>query len=156
AQEARAGILMAWLQACSANSLRAETWVVAAQTGLSLLPAQAGSDPRGRGSQPDRLRDAALWGLTRVAMQEVAELRLRWVDLADPEPCDLNGARLAQEMLQPDAEDEIILSAEGRFAPRMRADTFPEPQMSTSRETTEHPRVQLDFSAPGPFRNLTW
>jgi phthiocerol/phenolphthiocerol synthesis type-I polyketide synthase C len=160
AQEARAGVLMAWLQACSTDSLRADCWVVAAQAGLALLPAQLRAGKCAKGDIPaDRLRDAALWGLTRVAMQEFADLHLRWVDLADPLPCDTNGARLAQEMLHPDDEDEIILAAEGRFVPRMTAEReFPVALEVTaaSAAAVEQVPVQLDFSAPGPFRNLMW
>jgi NADPH:quinone reductase-like Zn-dependent oxidoreductase/acyl carrier protein len=157
AQEARAGVLMAWLQACSRSSLRADCWVVAAQAGLALLPAglqcrRAEND----GFPPDRLRDAALWGLTRVAIQEFAELRMRWVDLADPLPCNSNAAKLSQEMLDPDAEDEILLSAEGRFVPRIGI----VPRLPATTESVATPtapaRFQLDFSAPGPFRNLVW
>jgi phthiocerol/phenolphthiocerol synthesis type-I polyketide synthase C len=153
-QEMRASVLMSWLQACSASSLRAEGWVVAAHTGLALLPAHARSCASGS-PEPDRVRDAALWGLTRVAMQEFAELRLRWVDLADPLPSDGNAARLAHEMLLPDGEDEIILTAAGRFAPRMTA-ARALPRETAAPSVPQRARVQLDFSAPGPFRNLTW
>lgn len=158
-QEERASVLLSWLQACLANSVRPECWVVAAQAGLSLLPEQARSGERApEGVQPDRLRDAALWGLTRVAMQEFPELCLRWIDLADPLPADENGARLAREILQPDAEDEVILTSEGRFAPRMTAQgVLPgEIAMSSSSATARRQRVRLDFPTPGPFRNLTW
>ncbi len=154
AQEMRTSVLMSWLQACSSSSLRAEGWVVAAHTGLALLPTYARSHAPGS-PEPDRVRDAALWGMTRVAMQEFAELRLRWVDLADPLPSDINGARLAAEMLQPDGEDEIILTATGRFAPRMAAEHAP-PREPAASSKPPRARVQLDFSAPGPFRNLTW
>ena len=161
-QEARAGVLMAWLQACSAQSLRADCWVVAAHAGLELLPAQLAVSRHAQATYvPDRLRDAALWGLTRVAMQEFADLRLRWIDLVDPLPCDRNGERLVQEVLHPDAEDEIILTAEGRFVPRMTAEqTFPcviEDTAAAARgpEAAAVP-VQLDFATPGPFRNLSW
>ena len=162
AQEARAGVLTAWLQACSAQSLRADCWVVAAHAGLELLPTQLGVSQRAQAAfAPDRLRDAALWGLTRVAMQEFADLRLRWIDLADPLPCDRNGERLVQEMLHPDAEDEIILTAEGRFVPRMTAErAFPRASEDTPAAArvpvTATVPVQLDFATPGPFRNLGW
>jgi phthiocerol/phenolphthiocerol synthesis type-I polyketide synthase C len=158
-QEARAGVLTAWLQACSSESLHPDCWIVAAQAGLALLPAHLRADERADGALPaDGLRDAALWGLTRVAMQEFADLRLRWIDLADPLPCDINGTRLAHEMLHPDAEDEIILAAEGRFVTRMTAEReFPASvEAKAARSTAEQAPVQLDFSAPGPFRNLMW
>ena len=162
-QETRAGVLTAWLQACSAASLRADGWVVAAHAGLELLPKQLSVSKHVEAATlpPDRLRDAPLWGLTRVAMQEFADLRLRWIDLADPLPCDRNGERLVQEMLHPDAEDEIILTADGRFVPRMTAErAFPGVSEDTA-VAAQGPApvpvpVQLDFATPGPFRNLTW
>jgi acyl transferase domain-containing protein/NADPH:quinone reductase-like Zn-dependent oxidoreductase/NADP-dependent 3-hydroxy acid dehydrogenase YdfG/acyl carrier protein len=159
AQETRAGILMAWLQACSIDLLRPDCWVIAAQAGLALLPTQLRAGKYTEGGLPaDRLRDAALWGFTRVAMQEFADLRLRWIDLADPLPVDDNGTRLAQEMLHPDAEDEIIVAAEGRFVPRMTAERlFPSAiEARAAGAAAARAPVQLDFSTPGPFRNLTW
>jgi acyl transferase domain-containing protein/NADPH:quinone reductase-like Zn-dependent oxidoreductase/acyl carrier protein/short-subunit dehydrogenase len=158
-QEFRASVLIAWLQACSAQSLRTDCWVVAAQAGSALLPAE-----KCNGEHPDRampvdtLRDSALWGLTRVAMQEFSGWRLRWIDLADPLPCHANGVRLVQEMLHPDAEDEIILTADGRFVPRMTAKrAFPRAvETKATTADTRHAPVQLDFATPGPFRNLMW
>ena len=157
AQEARAGVLMSWLQACSRSSLHPDCWVVAAQAGLALLPAQLRSGANAHDGFPaDRLRDAALWGLTRVAIQEFAELRLRWVDLIDPLPCSANAVKLAQEMLEPDAEDEILLSAGGRFVPRMDvAPKFPAP-LKTPAASTVPAQVQLDFSVLGQHRKLLW
>ena len=160
AQELRCNVLTAWLQACSRNALRSDCWVVAAEAGLALLPEnlRSGTDAEGR-LPPDRLRDAPLWGLTRVAMQEFSDLRLRWIDLADPLPHETNGTRLVHEMLHPDSEDEIILTAHGRFVPRMSAERDLPAMATESRQTdaTAKPMpVQLDFSAPGPFRNLVW
>jgi len=169
AQEARAAVLMAWLQACARSALHPDCWVVGAQAGLHLLPEQVRSTSS-VGDRPDRLRDAALWGLTRVAMQELPELRLRWVDLTDPQPCGPNAVVLVRELLDPDAEDEILLSAAGRFVPRMDIaagplaalppQARPVPRLSASAETaaasTLPARMQLDFSLPGSFRNLLW
>ena len=158
-QETRASVLIAWLQACSAESLRPEGWIVGAQAGTALLPASESNTSSVSGALPaDKLRDSVLWGLTRVAMQEFADWRLRWVDLADPLPCHANGARLVREILHPDAEDEIILTSEGRFGTRMRAErAFPcvVNTNATQADGVDAP-VQLDFSTPGPFRNLTW
>jgi len=155
AQEARAAVLMAWLQACARSTLHPGCWIVGAQAGLQLLPEPL-RPTRSVADGTDRLRDAALWGLTRVAMQEFAELRLRWIDLTDPLPCGPNAAVLAREMLDPDAEDEVLLSVAGRFVPRMDV----APELPTSVETAAAnavpTRVQLDFYAPGSFRNLLW
>jgi len=153
AQALRASVLMAWLQASARSALRPDCWVIAAQASLSLLPAgRSGALP----VPADRVRDAALWGLTRVAMQEFADTRVRWVDLADPLPCGMNASALARELLRPDGEDEVFLTAAGRFVPRIRLErALPAPEHAATAGKPDA-RVQLDFSAPGPFRNLTW
>jgi phthiocerol/phenolphthiocerol synthesis type-I polyketide synthase C len=159
AQEHRASVLVAWLQACSTDSLRPDCWIVGAQAGSALLPPRERTNVETNAPPGDRLRDSVLWGLTRVAMQEYSDLGLRWVDLADPLPCHTNSMRLAREMLHPDCEDEIILTADGRFVPRMTADrVFPRaPETPTAPDSgAAKTPVRLDFSTPGPFRNLTW
>ena len=148
AQEARAAVLMAWLQACTRSAMRPQCWVVAAQAGSELV----GGPPVG----VDGLRDAALWGLTRVAMQEFPELRLRWVDLTNPWPSVSSAASLADEMLDPDAEDEILLSSNGRFAVRIESAAEPPVPVQAGAAMSSPEGVQLDFSSPGPFRNLAW
>jgi acyl transferase domain-containing protein/NADPH:quinone reductase-like Zn-dependent oxidoreductase/acyl carrier protein len=157
AQEQRAAVLMAWLQSCSRNGLRADGWVVGAQAGLGLLPEAArppGGPPGGDADgAPDMLRDAALWGLARVAMQEFAELHLRWVDLVEPLPVEANAARLALELLAPDAEDEILLAGDGRYATRFGVVAPPRVALAPP---LVPPPVQLDFAVPGSFRHLGW
>ena len=87
----------------------------------------------------DPLRDAALWGISRVAMQEFTDLRIRWLDLHDPLPCAPNAAKLAEEILHPDTEDEILLTAAGRYVPRLvhspaaAAAGLPQPSASAAR-----------------------
>jgi acyl transferase domain-containing protein/NADPH:quinone reductase-like Zn-dependent oxidoreductase/acyl carrier protein len=147
-QEARAAVLLAWLQACMHSAIRPQCWVVAAQAGSGLV----GVLPVGA----DGLRDAALWGLTRVAMQEFPELRLRWVDLTNPWPSVSSAASLAQEMLDPDAEDEILLTTDGRFVVRIAASAEPPLPVQAGTAPAAPEGVRLDFSSPGPFRNLTW
>jgi phthiocerol/phenolphthiocerol synthesis type-I polyketide synthase C len=155
AQESRAGVLVNWLQACARHSIRPDVWVVAAQAGTALLPAAVRSAlstvPPG-----DGLRDAALWGIARVAMQECTGQRIRWVDLIEPLPCAVNAASLAREILCPDAEDEILLTASGRFATRIAPTALPPPASASTVLEKRRPRVQLDCSVPGPFRNLAW
>jgi NADPH:quinone reductase-like Zn-dependent oxidoreductase/acyl carrier protein/short-subunit dehydrogenase len=156
AQETRASVLVAWLQACSTDSLRPDCWVIGSSTGSALLP---GNERATDAAPADKLRDSVLWGLTRVAMQEFADLRLRWVDLIDPLPCHSNGTKLVQEMLHPDAEDEIILTPNGRFGLRMtseRAIPCAAEAKTTDASHVESQVQQLDFTTPGPFRNLTW
>src|ERR1700689_1112612 len=89
----------------------------------------------------DPLRDAALWGIARVAMQEFADQRIRWLDLHDPLPCTTNAAKLAEEILHPDAEDEILLTAGGRYVPRLGLAAAPRPPALTAPQP-RRPRVQ--------------
>jgi phthiocerol/phenolphthiocerol synthesis type-I polyketide synthase C len=151
-QETRAVILMAWLQACSRAALRPSCWVVASGAGRALVPASSteADEPA------DRVRDAALWGFTRVAMQEFAPWPLRWVDLLEPRPCSTNAANLTRELLEPDDEDEVLLSRHGRFVPRIGAISAPPAPSRPQPAGSPVPNVRLDFSVPGPFRNLRW
>ncbi len=178
-QTERIATLTAWLQACSTQAISPDCWVIGARAGAALLPpvarepapqqsgaaaresAEAHDCPREDTSLIEPLRDAALWGMTRVATQEFPQLAVRWVDLLEPLPCSTIGARLAQELLEPDAEQELLLTAQGRFVTRLIAHTSP-PQASAPTRTPERSLppsplpVQLDFSSPGSTRNLHW
>jgi acyl transferase domain-containing protein/NADPH:quinone reductase-like Zn-dependent oxidoreductase/acyl carrier protein/short-subunit dehydrogenase len=149
----RTEVLAVGLQACARRSADVECWVVGTSSGAADLPAEALLPSAANdAAPPDRLRDAALLGLTRVAMQEYADRRIRWIELAEPLPCARNAARVAQEILAPDAEDEIIFTAGGRYVPRVGVATPLPPPAAIGA-----PRVvQLDCPVPGPFRNLRW
>jgi phthiocerol/phenolphthiocerol synthesis type-I polyketide synthase C len=153
AQESRAAIFTAWLQSSARRAAHAESWLIAAHAGAALLP--PASNVAAQAPPIDQLRDAALWGIARVAMQEFTDQRIRWIDLHDPLPCTQNAAKLAREILYPDAEDEILLTAAGRFVPRLRVASQPRPPALVAPQASR-PRVQLDCSVPGPFRNLGW
>jgi phthiocerol/phenolphthiocerol synthesis type-I polyketide synthase C len=153
AQESRAAIFTAWLRSSARRATRAESWLIAAHAGTALLPVLQRAQAQTQ--RIDRLRDAALWGIARVAMQEFADRRIRWLDLHDPLPCIPNAAKLAQEILYPDAEDEILLTATGRYVPRLRVAARPSAPALVAPQSSR-PRVQLDCSVPGPFRNLGW
>jgi phthiocerol/phenolphthiocerol synthesis type-I polyketide synthase C len=155
AQESRAAVFTAWLQTCARRSIQPECWVIAAHAGIALLPVVAPTAIGTPAPLVDPLRDAALWGMTRVAMHEFADQRIRWLDLHDPLPCAANAAKLVEEILHPDREDEILLTAGGRYVPRLSIAAPPRPPALTAPEP-RRPRVQLDCSIPGPFRNLRW
>ena len=155
AQESRAAVLLAWLQALSRRSLQVQCWVVATQAGLGLLPDKTRDNLiRHDAPIPDCVRSAALAGLTRVAMQELPGQRIHWVDLAEPLPAAANARKLVRELLEPDDEDEIILTAEGRFALRVRP--LPELLMPAAANSATTAPVRLDFSVPGSFHHLEW
>ena len=155
AQESRAAVFLAWLQAVSRRPVQTQSWVIAAHSGLDLLPDRSRECATRNGTPTaDRVRNAALWGLTRVAMQEFAAQRIHWVDLADPRPAAANATKLVREMLEPDDEDEILLTAAGRFGVRLG----PLPELPKPAAATEEPAppVRLDFSIPGSFQHLEW
>jgi acyl transferase domain-containing protein/NADPH:quinone reductase-like Zn-dependent oxidoreductase/acyl carrier protein len=154
-QESRALVFTMWLQACTRIEIQPDCWLIAAHAGTALLPAAAQRVSTIDAPLIDRLRDAALWGLARVAMQECVDRRVRWLDLQDPIPCIPNAARLVQEMLYPDTEDEILLTTAARYVPRFSVGIQAQPGHPGEPQAAPPP-VQLDVSVPGPFRNLRW
>ncbi|MGK5638160.1 SDR family NAD(P)-dependent oxidoreductase [Streptomyces sp. URMC 126] len=102
----------------------------------SVLPAPAGA------GRPD---DAALWAAARCLASEHPSLTVRRVAVAagtDPE-------RLVTELLDPDEEDEVLLSPGGRFAPRLRP-------LSTARRTARSAPFRLEVREPGLSHRLAW
>ena len=101
---------------------------------------------------------AALWGMVRVLRNEAPHLPLRL--LAAPPPIDADqihtlAARIAHAVLHDDGEDEVLLTIEGRYAPRIRpVDLGALPSPSRSEPLAEAWR--LDFTLPGQLRNLHW
>jgi phthiocerol/phenolphthiocerol synthesis type-I polyketide synthase C len=150
-QENRAAVLLAWLKTAARHSLNTQSCVVAAQAGLTLLADRRPVAGEGGAVDPDVLGGAALWGLTRVAMQELASQRIRFIDLADPAAAATDAAPLARELVAPDEEDEILLTAAGRYVVRLRPLTeLPSPF------TSDPTPARLDFAVPGSFRHLEW
>ena len=94
----------------------------------------------------------SLWGLGRTMINESATRRVRLVDLAGPIERESLPVALADELLQPDDEDEIILAPQGRLALRIRERAT----RADGIHADEHTRVSLDFSQPGQLKNLRW
>jgi acyl transferase domain-containing protein/NADP-dependent 3-hydroxy acid dehydrogenase YdfG/acyl carrier protein len=105
--------------------------------------------------EPNPLQ-AALWGLGRVVMNEHPELSCSLIDIA----CDLDTphsmTRLAQELLQPDGCNEVVLAAESRYSLSLLPQ--PEPAVLPGEgDAAQQPvRSRLDFQVPGQLRNLVW
>ena len=146
----RACALVAWLRACVSTGVAPDAWVVGSQAGLALMPAGAIGSVA---PDADRMRDAPLWGIARVAMHEFAPMRIRWVDLVEPRPCVLNAANLVQEMAASDAEDEILLTPNARYVPRVSAVPQLAPRAPYSKPA---PGVRLGIPNPGSINNLIW
>ncbi|RPF39142.1 type I polyketide synthase [Streptomyces sp. TLI_185] len=64
--------------------------------------------------------DAALWGMTRSLVNEVPELISRRIGLERTTDTASDAGRLAEELLDPTIEDEVLLTAADRFVPRER------------------------------------
>lgn len=111
---------------------------------LNAMPSDAAASPA----------QAMLWGLGRVLMNEHAELGWRLVDLQNAPDAATAAAWLAEEMVSPDAENEIFLRAEGRFAPRLAQE--PRPAAPLSPEEAARAVTRLEFKAQGSLENLRW
>lgn len=95
---------------------------------------------------------AALWGFGRVVMNEYPGLACKLMDLPKfHEPLVLAGL-LVDELLNPDAESEIVLQAGSRHVLRMERSQLLAPATPTVGEG----RFRLDFRVPGQLRNLLW
>lgn len=152
AQQRRCISTVALLQACDQKEVTPRCWLVTARATLALLPESV----RARlGARLGDVADAPLWGLGRTSLNEYPQLSIRLVDLADPDRLERMAAGLLAELLSPDAEDEIILTGDGRYAPRLRAGPMPSRQGAD--DVQDPPTIaRLDFSQPGPLKNLVW
>jgi len=122
---------------------------LAGQPALVLLTAQANGHLVGVESNPV---DASLWGLGRTMINESTTRKLRLIDLAGDLARPALAGELADDLLFPDDEDEVILAPNGRQALRIR-----ERDTTTSGvHADERTRVRLDFSQPGQLKNLRW
>jgi acyl transferase domain-containing protein/NADPH:quinone reductase-like Zn-dependent oxidoreductase/acyl carrier protein len=146
-QAGRCESLAGLIAACSALDAKTDCWAVTARAASSLLP-PAVRKALNLSASAD---DASFWGFARSAINERPDLRLRLVDLAAPESPQA-AAALAAALLQPDAEDEMILTPAGRYVVRVDSARFvhhaaPDPQ---------HSYLQLELPASGQMKNLHW
>ncbi|MFX1671559.1 SDR family NAD(P)-dependent oxidoreductase [Paraburkholderia sp. A2WS-5] len=102
---------------------------------------------------PRRPEQATLWGLGRVLANEHPELGCRLIDASSA--CEDVFAALADELLAADAEEEVILTAHGRFVPRMLDAAEAQRRDAPSCSGGEQPAM-LAFDTPGSLRNLEW
>ncbi|MEU4512366.1 SDR family NAD(P)-dependent oxidoreductase [Nonomuraea wenchangensis] len=122
-------------------NLTARLWVVTPPTGLHPAP-----------EKPSTPSAAAVWGLTRSLANERPDLEIRRVSLERSTAPRTDAHRLALELLEPSAEDEIVLTAGGRFVPRVRT---ARPVTRPHDAATGEPfRLRLDDQGPG-YR-LAW
>ncbi|WP_143752212.1 type I polyketide synthase [Burkholderia sp. SRS-W-2-2016] len=106
-------------------------------------------------TQPEQ---ASLWGLGRVMANEYPALALRLLDVAGAASEAV--PQLAHALLHDDGEEEVLLTAQGRYVPRMLpAQTAqrqaPHDAFTAERAAGPAPAV-LAFDMPGSLRNLEW
>ena len=152
-QTGRCSIAAAIVKACEMSQTSATCWLVTGGAAAHLLPTRSAA---AHSAHPAAIADAAVWGFGRSLMNETAELALRMVDLEDPDNLELAASRLAQELQQPDPEQEIMITCRGeRYAPRLHL--VPRPAFVTDESPdAADALIRLGFQLPGQLRNLRW
>ncbi|MFI9237612.1 SDR family NAD(P)-dependent oxidoreductase [Streptomyces sp. NPDC053079] len=141
----RAAVLRALAAACEGlpEGVRPTLWLVSRPSGA--LPAP---------ERPAAPLDAAAWGITRTLANEHPRLTVRRLSLerTGDDPAG-DGHRVARELLTPTDEDEIALTARGRFVPRA-VDVSETPQGTA--DSREVPAYALEVRDPGLAYRLAW
>jgi acyl transferase domain-containing protein/NADPH:quinone reductase-like Zn-dependent oxidoreductase/short-subunit dehydrogenase/acyl carrier protein len=149
-QVERCDALGGLFEACSTLGIGADLWVVTERAATGLLP----DDVRralGEAPQPDQ---APVWGFVRSACSEYPGLSLRLADLAAPRAVETMAASLADALLRPDAEDEVVLTPNGRYA--VRVDAQPLARLHAALAPAQRTATCLDIPAPGQLSSLAW
>ena len=140
------------LNRCRAMGANTPCWLVTRGAVAHLLPPVVRSSL----SPHPRCDDAAFWGFMRTVMNEYPDIPIRLVDCADPDRLERMAADLVAELLTPQDEDEIVLTGSGRFAARLSEIVVPPVADPAPRPEPGESLLRLDFSAPGPLKNLVW
>ncbi|MGA4845134.1 SDR family NAD(P)-dependent oxidoreductase [Streptomyces sp. G5(2025)] len=149
----RTAVLRALATACRdlPDGARPALWLVTRPSGALPAPERA-----------DHPQDAVAWGVARTLANEHPGLRVNRLSLERLGDPAADAYRLAQELLAPLAspgdtedaqgrEDEIVLTAGGRFVPRERTAPFGEHVEASG----EHP-FTLEIRAPGLSYEPVW
>ncbi|WP_053732972.1 type I polyketide synthase [Nocardia sp. NRRL S-836] len=126
-----------------ALAVRSAELPAGAVTRLWLVSRPCGANPAPEGATDPA--DAAFWGATRTVAAEHSLIDIRRVSAGRDVPVD----RVARELLDPTNEDEVVLTASGRFVPRLR-DLPPPPADDPA---TPYRLVARDA---GPSYELAW
>ncbi|MFH8242776.1 SDR family NAD(P)-dependent oxidoreductase [Streptomyces sp. NPDC018321] len=154
----RAALLRSLATACDGptGGTNPQVWLVTRPTGLFPAP-----------EQPAHPVDAAVWAACRTLANERPDLSLRRLSCHRTGDADTDAHRLADELLAPGdddrsaREDEIVLTARGRFVPRQVQHPVNEPPgvpagtpfILQARDPGLHRRLvwrQTDAPEPGP------
>ncbi|GHF07528.1 type I polyketide synthase [Streptomyces morookaense] len=137
----RAEIVRTWSSAVEqrqGDSSRPELWVVARPHGCA-----------GIGTDAEQPADAATWALTRSLANERPDIQCRRVSLSRTGDLAADARRLARELCTPGDEDEIVLTAQGRFVLR-------EQYRSSARPAVGGLPHTLRVRSPGLSYELFW
>ncbi|WP_030573506.1 type I polyketide synthase, partial [Streptomyces aureocirculatus] len=123
------------------DAVRTRTWLVTRPSGL--LPAP---------ERPAYPGDAPIWGAARTLANERPELVIHRVSLDRSDDLADDALRLAKELLDPSAEDEVVLTrGGGRFVPR---ETERPAQHAPATEPADS--FALAVRDPGQSYHLVW
>ncbi|MCY7388570.1 MAG: type I polyketide synthase [Burkholderiales bacterium] len=175
--EGRCLIARAIAQAGDDSKTSLTCWIATSGAMATLLPRASQGDGV---ADFDWSADAILWGWGRTMMNEATNVAIKLVDLPVLRAKDDLTDALARELMQPDAESEIILGLNGaRFVPRIAL----VPHLQPSSRLASHGNVRsasdvvgggiknskdsattlkqdvtmrLGFDFPGQLRNLRW
>ncbi|MEU4205777.1 SDR family NAD(P)-dependent oxidoreductase [Streptomyces sp. NPDC039022] len=100
---------------------------------------------------PEAPGDAVAWGAARTLANEQPRLTVRRISLHRGDDPAQDALRLAHELLDPDDEDELLLTPNGRFAARL----VNPPPGAPDDEGNPVPRV-LRVDVPGRRHRLSW
>ncbi|MEU7135740.1 SDR family NAD(P)-dependent oxidoreductase [Streptomyces sp. NPDC046261] len=141
----RAAVLRSLAAACDElpEGVRPALWLVTRPSGALPAPERALAPA-----------DAVAWGVARTLANEHPRMMVRRISLdRTPDDPARDGRRLARELLTPSDEDEIALTTQGRFVPRM-VDVSDNPQGTT--EGHRVPAFALEVREPGLTYRLVW
>ncbi|MFF7728839.1 SDR family NAD(P)-dependent oxidoreductase [Streptomyces sp. NPDC008001] len=141
----RLAALRAFAAACETvpDGRRIRLWLVTRPSGALPFP-----------ERPLAPQDAAVWGATRSLANELPHVTVRRLSLERTGDVTEDAHRAARELLTPTDEDEIALTAGGRFVPRLVEETDAAPQGRAC--STEVPAFALEVRNPGLAYELAW
>ena len=152
-QVSRCATATSIIQACETTGTDTTCWLITTNVATDLLPNRSSAKNRENVIIPI---DAALWGFGRTLINEASNYVVRLVDLEGPLAIETVAMALEREFEQPDNEQEIFFTAQGkRYAPRLRLEPQLEEKTNKSQEIAP-PVLSLGFQLPGRLRNLRW
>ncbi len=164
----RCMIAAAIAEACEANSLAANCWMVTHGGAPGIATAGNVVKTSLDRASENTIADAMLWGWCRTLMNEVSVPAIRLVEIAAPtaENVSAIAAAVVCEIIAPTAESEVIFTASGERQV-LRLDVIPSPgatnlsyqpqaTINVTTKAASHDAIKLGFDSPGQLKNLYW